>query len=469
MHRRLPLAFALILLAGCSAKLPRPIPQEDYATHDYRINVKDELGRPVEGARLQLTHTDLSTWLTHPKPVSRTEVEETSSSGEVSVKVAARLAQHWKGGWYTPENEPELAKQSYPHGGKDIWGFLTELRITGAVTQQVRTTFTPYGSDPLLVVPVPVVLKAPSNLNLPAQHAYQFLALDKEGTPVTGATIVAKVADHATSRGNRHRLETERKQHECFTDAAGLCSITLPVRMIVHYHSDYVGEPAQEAFKQLYSINGSGAYFGYLSSATAYGALGSFFRSPPAEAVRATVSGAELPPEAIRVRVPTPRDYYCSELKQPAQANFASKLDVWVRAIKLFGENRSVELEQICQQNFKGKNYIALSFQHRTKFNELKLNNYGIGVVIFDEVVRKLLEPIASAASNLPLDGYKLTIRTQKSNFIDKASPTEYLTYDFYLPRELVRQYKQSDISGQKLVNGSIVLLDGERIDIELK
>ena len=183
----------------------------------------------------------------------------------------------------------------------------------------------------------------------------------------------------------------------------------------------------------------------------------------------ATVTGAEPIPEPIKIRVPTPRDYYCSELRKPTQASFAGKLDIWVRAIKLSGDIRNVELERICQENFKGKNYIALDFEHHAKFNELKLNNYGIGVLVFDEVVRKLLEPIASASSNLPLDGYKLTIRTQKSNFIDKASPSEYLAYDFYLPRDLVRQYKQSDISGQKLVNGSIVLLDGERIDLDLK
>jgi len=62
-----------------------------------------------------------------------------------------------------------------------------------------------------------------------------------------------------------------------------------------------------------------------------------------------------------------------------------------------------------------------------------------------------------------------LRVVSQKSNFIDKAKADEVLTYDFYLPKNLVRQYKDADISGQKLINGSIILLDDERIDLELK
>lgn len=239
--------------------------------------------------------------------------------------------------------------------------------------------------------------------------------------------------------------------------------------MLVHHRSDYVGEMAYQAFGRLYNINHSSAYFGYLSSSVAHGVLGGFFRSAAVDSVKATVTGAEPEADFVVVKVPIPRDYYCEELKQPGAASSATKLDSWVRAIKLTGDNRNVELERICQQSFKGKNYIALSFQHKTKFNELKLNNYSIGVLVFDEVVRKLLDPIASASSSLPIDGYKLTVRTQKSNFAEKTSPSEYLAYDFFLPKDLVRQYKQADISGQKLVNGSVVLLDGERIDLDLK
>ena len=457
--------IAAALLVGCSARLPRPTDLSPTALHQYGITVKDEKGNPVEGARLQIIKTDLVTYFVDRTPVSTTHVEETGSLGVVNVSIAPKLAQHWKGNYYRPENLPELLKQSYPHGGRDIWGYFSELRLGGDISNQVLTKF----SQSAVEVQVPIVLKAPSNLALPSQHQYRFLAVDNENVPVQGATIVAKVADHSESKGNRLRLKATQRDVECITDAAGLCSIYVPVRMIVHYREDYVGESAHKSFNGLYPINGSQAYFGYLSSTVAFGALGNFFKSSPIETVMATLTGAEIPGAPTKIKVPTPRDYYCGDLKQPEQASFAGKLDSWVRTIRISGGNRNVELERMCHQSFKGKSYISLTFQHRSKFNESKLTNYGIGVLVFDEVVRKLLDPIASASSSLQIDGYKLTVRTQKRNFIDKASPSEYLTYDFYLPKELVRQYKQADISGQKLVNGSIVLLDGERIDLELK
>lgn len=458
----------IVALSGCSSRLPRPANVAQLTLHEYVINVTDQSSNPVEGARLNLTKSDVGLYWKQENPLKSMEVAETGASGVVTARIATELVQHWKGGYYNKESEAELLRQVYPHGGKDIWGHLTELRISGDIEQRVVTTFT-QNDAPVSLISVPIKVTAPSNIAMPSQHIYQFRAVDKEGGRVVGARIVANVADHAASMGNRQRLQGARKKQECTTNSDGLCSVSLPVKMIVHYRADYSGEPAYKLFDRLYRINNSGAYFGYLSSAISYGALGGFFRSSADTTVQATLTGSEPELGPVQIQVPTPRDYYCDELKQSNHENFVGKLDVWVRTIKLSGDIRNSELEQICYQTFKGKNHIVLTFQHKTKFNELKLNNYGIGVLVFDEVVRKLLDPIASASSNLPVDGYKLTVRTQKSNFFDKASPTEYLKYDFFMPKDLVRQYKQSDISGQKLVNGSIILLDDERIDLDLK
>lgn len=468
MRYTIILVAVMVVLGGCSNRQPRPSNVAQLTLHEYVISVTDQSSIPVEGARLNLSKSDLGLYWKQGKQPKSVEVAETGASGVITARIATELVQHWKGGYYNKENEAELLRQAYPHGGKDIWGHLTELRIGGEIEQRVVTTFT-QNDAPVSLISVPIKVTAPSNLAMPSQHTYQFRAVDKEGVPVVGARVVANVADHAISMGNRQRLQGARKKQECITNSDGLCSVSLPVKMIVHYRADYAGEPAHKLFDHLYRINYSEAYFGYLSSVISNGALGSFFLSSADTTVQATLTGSEPELSPIKIQVPTPRDYYCDELKQANYEKFAGKLDVWVRTIKLSGDNRNAELEQICYQPFKGKNYIALTFQHKTKFNELKLNNYGIGVLVFDEVVRKLLDPIASASNSLLVDGYKLTVRTQKSNFVDKASPTEYLKYDFFMPKDLVRQYKQSDISGQKLVNGSIVLLDGERIDLDLK
>lgn len=123
----------------------------------------------------------------------------------------------------------------------------------------------------------------------------------------------------------------------------------------------------------------------------------------------------------------------------------------------------------MCREEYKGRQHVSLRLAHGVKYNELKLNNYGIGVLVFDEVVRKMLKPLASASTTMPVEGLKISVQTLKSNFIEKASPAEFLSFDFYMPKSLVAKYIEADISGQALINGSIVLLNGERIDLELK
>lgn len=202
---------ASFILSGCSVfRSPRPANLPIYTKHEYVVTVADESGNSIEGARLTLTKSDLATAWTNDKIVSSTESIEIGSSGVVKVGIMSKLTQHWKGGYYSPENEPELLKQNYPHGGRDIWGYLTELRISGDVSLQVKTTFT-QDTSAISVISIPIILKAPSNLILPSQHTYKFKAVDKNGEAVSGATIVAQLADHSNSRGNRQLLASARK------------------------------------------------------------------------------------------------------------------------------------------------------------------------------------------------------------------------------------------------------------------
>jgi hypothetical protein len=327
-------------LGACSTRLPRPTNSPESSTHEYQISLKDQSGNPIEGARLTMVKTDLATYFGgNRKPT--TEVVETDGTGRITTRISAKFAQHWKGGYYNPENEPTILKQEYPHGGKDIWGYMTELRIRGNVYRKVITTFT-QKNDPIYVIDVPIIFKTPGNISQQGRHQYTFMAVDKDGKSVAGVKFFANIADHSKSKGDQTKLLAQREGLECITDSTGLCTVDLAVKSIVHYRSDYLGTTMDNAFNNLARVNKSDAHLGFLSSSITYGSLGGFFKSETLESFQGSYSDQDNKAFPIKIIVPSPQDYYCSDLKQPAQIAFSEKLDVWVRTIKLSGDKALV-------------------------------------------------------------------------------------------------------------------------------
>ena len=165
------------------------------------------------------------------------------------------------------------------------------------------------------------------------------------------------------------------------------------------------------------------------------------------------------------------KEYLCDDIKTSAKENLASDLSNWVLSIlnSAMIQNSTLAKNGICFTAFKAKTYASLTVNHDSTFNKNKLNNYGIGVLVFDEVIRKMLNPIASATNSLLIEGYDISITTSKRNFIGSIATAETLTFRFYLPKQTVQKYKDKDITGQQLIDASIVLLDDERIDLKLQ
>jgi hypothetical protein len=163
--------------------------------------------------------------------------------------------------------------------------------------------------------------------------------------------------------------------------------------------------------------------------------------------------------------------YYCDSLKSSAETTLPLKLGVFAADIMLTSKFQKATLsrEGICISEFKKRKYIALSLDHDVTFNDIKLNNYAIGVEIFDAVIRKIVTPLASTKVDIPSDGYDISVSTTKRNFVEAFDPEKKLVYRFYLSKIAVQQYKDKDITGQQLIDSSVVLLNDERIDLKLQ
>lgn len=144
-----------------------------------------------------------------------------------------------------------------------------------------------------------------------------------------------------------------------------------------------------------------------------------------------------------------------------------SNLD-WIRLESNY-KNCNLSLASIQIIEFKSKKYIMLRYSDANLYNTARLSKYNIGQTIFDEAIRKLLNPLNNHLNSLKgIDGYLVVFDAMIRDFTTKDK-SEKINYQFYFNKQDVRNYKNNDISGQQLIDKTIILLDGERIDLKLQ
>jgi len=127
-------------------------------------------------------------------------------------------------------------------------------------------------------------------------------------------------------------------------------------------------------------------------------------------------------------------------------------------------QTRSIELIE-----FKDKNYLKVGFVSTNVYNSLKLTKYDVGKSLFDEVIRKILTPLNSYISDPnQFYGYDLHITGFTRPFTREYGSIP-IKYRFIIPQETVKRYEDKDISGQGLLNESIILMNDERIELKLQ
>jgi len=129
-----------------------------------------------------------------------------------------------------------------------------------------------------------------------------------------------------------------------------------------------------------------------------------------------------------------------------------------------------LEKQSINLVSFKNKKYLKFKFTDVNVYNSLKLDKYDIGKRIFDEVIRKVLSPLNEYLGSFNLFyGYDLTVVGHTKSFIEEYATAKSIEYRFMIPESVVRKYKNKDISGQKVLDESVILMDDERIELKLQ
>ena len=276
-------------------------------------------------------------------------------------------------------------------------------------------------------------------------HSYRVKAVDADGQPLAGVETVLKLE----AKGTNTRIIN------CVTDAQGECPE-------VHY--EVSRDPS------LNYVNS------YISTATVEGKAAGYYTAKASGLLTRGISSYESgkkSDETMTLRMRRPIDYLADSFRNsPTDRELRERVLRFLDVIRLQGilVDAEVILRGIGVSQFKNQKYLSVKVNSTNVFNSLKLNKYDIGKRLFDEVVRKMLNPLNDEiAAPRAFYGYDIVAYGYTRSFADKYSSPTKLEFRFLMPESAVRRYKDKDISGQALLDASVILLDDERIDLKLQ
>jgi hypothetical protein len=115
---------------------------------------------------------------------------------------------------------------------------------------------------------------------------------------------------------------------------------------------------------------------------------------------------------------------------------------------------------------FRGRIYLELSLRTQLDPN-MTGSRYKIAATAFDEHIASLVRPATAYFENeSDFDGISFSTTVTSGSTGSDGNPK---AVEFFFPFPLLRCYKQYDCTGQQLIDGSAVLVNGERISLDLQ
>lgn len=273
-------------------------------------------------------------------------------------------------------------------------------------------------------------------------HYYTVTVVDAKGQPVPGATVVIDLKGKSSTD----------KTLNCSTDEAGKCSgISLQVNR-------------DSAFTYIET---------YSSTAKATAEKEGYYKQTAAGYSNAGSSAGSGSSSDLKITLLKPTDFLNQTLdsgksNQDLRASVLKFLD-HIRLQSLLVDT-TVELGGIGTSEFKGKNYLQVKLDSTNVFNSLKVSKYDMGKTLFDDSIRKILNPLNDHIS-LPKNyfGYDVIVTGKTKSFSEKYASPKKVEYRFLMPGSVVKKYKEKEISGQALLDASVQLMDDERVELKLQ
>ena len=183
--------------------------------------------------------------------------------------------------------------------------------------------------------------------------------------------------------------------------------------------------------------------------------------SGPAQVVTPAVPMAETPVSAAPAASGPTAEATPDTLRQQQSAN-QETLDRLVR--ELDKEAHFVSYAPPTFIAFRKGSYLQLSITTTLRENQVG-SQYRAAALAFDEHIAHLIRPVlARFQRRTEFDGIDFSTSVRAAGAADAGSAVEFI-----FPLSWLRAYEQYDCTGQQLINQGFVLINGERVSLDLQ
>ena len=119
-------------------------------------------------------------------------------------------------------------------------------------------------------------------------------------------------------------------------------------------------------------------------------------------------------------------------------------------------------------KSLKKKQYLVSSYLDTRAYNSNRVNQA-------ERIARTIQEyfPIIKGKEKLlftlkEIDGLEFEVKIAFRDFVDKSSRTQYEELKFYVPKDALKLFIDADITDQELIDESIILLNDNRVKVNL-
>ena len=117
---------------------------------------------------------------------------------------------------------------------------------------------------------------------------------------------------------------------------------------------------------------------------------------------------------------------------------------------------------------FKGQTYLSVTLGNDgTVYNTIQLNQSSRVAKVINERLLDDIKDFRGVASVVGIDGVEFRVQIFFRNFVSEDVPA-FDTLDVYVPVGLANKFADQDITSQQLMDGSVVLVNDNRVQVSL-
>lgn len=117
---------------------------------------------------------------------------------------------------------------------------------------------------------------------------------------------------------------------------------------------------------------------------------------------------------------------------------------------------------------FKDKDYLRIKYTDDSVYNTLQLNQAERNARETETAIKKLKAVYERTGKVKEVAGIKVETAIASKSFLDKYGKAKEEKYELYVPFDLLKKFIDAEITNQDLVDGSIILVEGNRVKINL-